>query len=85
MATSIGKALALLNYLSPQRFKHNQSLELILYIAFFLGGGGLFTHFLCHKCVFWTKVGQMNLTFKVGGSRLFEYFIKTALRYLHLI
>ena len=37
---------------------------------------------MCHKCVFWTKVGQMNLTFKVGGSRLFEYFIKTALRYI---
>ena len=89
MATSKGKALTLLNYLSPQRFKHNQSLELILYIVFFffLGGGevGLFTHFMCHKCVFWTKVGQMNLTFKVGGSRLFIYFIKTALRYLHLI
>ena len=41
MATSKGKALTLLNYLSPQRFKHNQSLELILYIAFFLGGGYL--------------------------------------------
>ena len=41
MATSKGKALTLLNYLSPQRFKHNQSLELILYMAFFfLGGGG---------------------------------------------
>ena len=45
MATSKGKALTLLNYLSPQRFKHNQSLELILYIFFsfffffFLGGG----------------------------------------------
>ena len=90
MATSKGKALTLLKYLSPQRFKHNQSLELILYIAFFFfffffWGGGVFTHFMCHKCVFWTKVGQMNLTFKVGGSRLFEYFIKTALRYLHLI
>ena len=90
MATSKGKALTLLNYLSPQRFKHNQSLELILYIAFFWvggggGGGGLFTHFMCHKCVCWTKVGQLNLTFKVGGSSLFEYFIKTALRYLHLV
>ena len=40
MATSKGKALTLLNYLSPQRFKHNQSLELILYFAFFFGGGG---------------------------------------------
>ena len=88
MTTSKGKALTLLNYLSPKRFKHNQSLELNLYIAFFfflVGGGGLLTHFICHKCVFWTKVGQMNLTFKVGGSRLFEYFIKTTLRYLHLI
>ena len=84
MATTKGKALTLLNYLSPQRFKHNLSLELILYIAFF-GGRGLFTHFMCHICGFWTKFGQMNLTFKVGGSRLFEYFIKTALSYLHLI
>ena len=33
-------------------------------------------HFMCHKCVFWTKVGKMKLTFKEGGSRLFEYFIK---------
>ena len=40
MATSKGKALTLLNYLSPKRFKHNQSLELNLYIAFFLVGGG---------------------------------------------
>ena len=47
MATSKGKALTLLNYLSPQKFKHNQSLELILYIAFFLGGGGGYLRILC--------------------------------------
>ena len=66
----------LLNYLSPQRFKHNQSLELILYIAFW----GLFTQLICHQCVFWTKFSQMTWTSKVGRSRLFEYFIKICLK-----
>ena len=52
MATSKGKALTLLNYLSPQRFKHNQSLELIPYNVFFFlggggGGGGVYLRILC--------------------------------------